>query len=73
MCSEASSVEGENLLLGLTVERMHLASAALWWRQPSIPISNLPETIADLDRWILGCLGYMRQEAGRCAVVPIPA
>jgi len=60
---------GENLLFGLTVERMHLASAALWWRVPSVPVAHLPETVADLDRWILGCVAYLRQEAGRCAIV----
>lgn len=71
--SEPAPVGGENLLLGLTVERMHLASAALWWRQPSVPIAHLPETVADLDRWILGCVAYLRQEAGRCAIIVVPA
>ncbi len=70
--SEPASVVGDNLLLGLTVERMHLASAALWWQVPSVPVAHLPATVADLDRWILGCVAYLRQEAGRCAIVAVP-
>lgn len=66
---QPSSVKDDNLLLGLTVERMHLASAALWWRQPAISVAHVPETVADLDRWILGCVAYLRQEAARCAIV----
>lgn len=64
---------GESLLFGLTVERMHLASAALWWRKPSLPIAHPPESIADLDRWILGCVTYLRQEVRRCVIVGVPS
>jgi hypothetical protein len=71
--SEPAPVVDDNLLLGLTVERMHLASAALWWRVPSVPVAHLPETVGDLDRWILGCVAYLRQEAARCAIVATPA
>ena len=67
------TASGEDLLLGLTIERMHLASGALWWRQPSLTLAHHPETVGDLDRWILGCLTYLRQEVGRCAILPIPA
>lgn len=63
---------GEDLLFGLTMERMHLASAALWWRQPSVPVAHPPESVAELDRWILGCVAYLRQEVGRCAIVVAP-
>ena len=64
---------GESLLFGLTVERMHLASAALWWRKPSVPIAYPPENVADVDRWILGCTTYLRQEVRRCTVVGVPS
>jgi hypothetical protein len=60
--------EPTDLLLGLTVENMHLASAAPWWRLSGADVAHLPETVADLDRWILGCIAYLRQEAVRCRV-----
>ena len=66
---ESSPATGDDLLFGLTIERMHLASAALWWRQPSVPVAHWAETVADLDRWILGCMAYLRQEVGRCVIV----
>jgi len=66
---EPLSVSGDNLVLSLTVERMHLASAALWWRTPSVSVAHLPETVIDIDRWILGCIAYLRQEVGRCGIV----
>lgn len=56
----------QELLLGLTIEDMHLASAALWWRSSGGYVAHLPETVGDLDRWVLGCIGYLRQEAARC-------
>lgn len=68
---ESPPVTSEDLLFGLTIERMHLASAALWWRQPSIPVAHPPETVAELDRWILGCVAYLRQEVGRCAIISV--
>ena len=70
---EPAMVAGDDLLFGLTIERMHLASAALWWRQPSMPVAHPAETVADLDRWVLGCVAYLRQEVGRCAIVGMPA
>lgn len=69
--SNATSAEGQDLLMGLTVENMHLASAALWWRPPGTSVAHLPETVVELDRWILGCVAYLRQEAGRCKIVPL--
>lgn len=60
---------GPDLLLGLTIENMHLASAALWWRVPGASITHLPGSVAELDRWILGCVAYLRQESGRCKIV----
>ena len=66
---EPRPMSGEDLIFGLTIERVHLASAALWWKQPSIPVAHPAETVADLDRWVLGCVSYLRQELGRCAIV----
>ncbi len=70
---EPLPVISEDLLLGLTIERMHLASAALWWRQPNPPVAHPPETVAELDRWILGCVAYLRQEVGRCTIISVQA
>jgi hypothetical protein len=60
-----------DILLGLTIERMHLASAAPWWRWPIIPIATAPADVAELDRWILGCISYLRQEVQRCKIIPL--
>lgn len=65
--------DGSDLLKGLTVEDMHFASAALWWRLPTTSVAHLPETVADVDRWILGCVAYLRQEAARCKILVSPA
>jgi hypothetical protein len=62
-----------DMLLGLTIERMHLASVAPWWRQPMVPIAIAPADVAELDRWILGCISYLRQEIQRCEIVPLSA
>lgn len=70
---EPPPVTSDALLLGLTIERMHLASAALWWRHPNTPVAHPPETVAELDRWILGCLAYLRQEVGRCVIISAQA
>ena len=70
---EPAPASADDLLLGFTIELMHLASAALWWQQPSVPLAHSPETVADLNRWMLGCVAYLRQEVGRCAILPISA
>ena len=57
-----------DLLRRLTLERVHLASAATWWRQGPQAIAHAPASVADLDRWVLGCLSYLRQEMGRCQI-----
>lgn len=62
-------VDESDLLLGLTVENMHFASAAHWWRLSGSDVAHVPESVAELDRWILGCIGYLRQEAGRCRII----
>lgn len=70
--SAAQPMEGQDILTGLTIENMHLASAALWWRTPD-KIAHLAETVAELDRWMLGCVAYLRQEAARCQFRPASA
>jgi hypothetical protein len=67
--SQDSAPDSQDLLRCFTVENMHLASAAMWWRLPSASAVHLPETVEDLDRWILGCMAYLRQEAGRCKII----
>lgn len=68
---DSSSVfaEGSDLLRSFKVENMHFASAALWWRSSGAQVAHLPECVADVDRWILGCVAYLRQEAERCELV----
>ena len=56
----------------LTLEHMHLASAANWWQHPPQPIAHAPVSVADLDRWMLGCIAYLRQEIGRCGLSNLP-
>jgi hypothetical protein len=67
--AELEAEVSDDLLRGLTIERMHLASAAPWWRQPTAPIANTPADVAELDRWILGCISYVRQEIKRCEII----
>ena len=55
-----------DLLLKLPIERMHLASAAPWWQPPTVRVANSPKNVSELDRWILGCVSYIRQEVNRC-------
>ena len=62
------TTEPSELLLGLTVENMHLASAALWWQSSSAKVAHVPLSVEELDLWILGCITYLRQEAGRCKI-----
>lgn len=67
--STSALANGAELLRSFTVENMHFASAALWWRSSGAHVAHLPETVGDLDRWILGCIAYLRQEAERCKLV----
>lgn len=59
----------DEILLKLPLERMHLASAAPWWRPPKVRVANSPNSVSDLDRWITGCVCYIRQEVNRCQLV----
>lgn len=64
-----------SLLQSLTVEKMHLASAAPWWLpEPidgSVHHANAPPDISSLTRWLTNGIGYLRQELKRCVVRPI--
>ena len=53
-------------LLNMPFERMHLASAAAWWQPQPVQIAHSPASVAELDRWIIGCIAYTRQELMRC-------
>lgn len=69
--AEPPPLEGADLLMGLTMENMHLASAAHWWRLHGATVAHQPDSVDELDRWVLGCVTYLRQEAGRCKIVAI--
>ncbi|MNS23200.1 hypothetical protein D3C72_550080 [compost metagenome] len=62
----------DDLLRRLSIERMHLASAAPWWLPP--PSSdvgrhmNAPSDLPALSRWLNHSLAYLRQELARCVV-----
>lgn len=60
----------EELVGSMTVERMHLASGASWWRRQvpgAMPAHmNAPDDEADLARWMAGCIPYLQQELRRC-------
>ena len=60
---------GRALLMGLTVEDMHLASSVMWWNLPGPNVAHTPASVAELDRWLLSSVAYLRQEAGRCRLV----
>ncbi len=61
----------DELLRSVTIESMHLASAARWWL-PSTAHQlghhlNAPPDLAGLTRWLTESLRYLQQELGRCA------
>lgn len=64
--AQESVYDTSQTIVRLTVENMHLASSASWWRKPEEQIAHQPKTEKEVDQWILGCLLYMRQEATRC-------
>jgi hypothetical protein len=62
----------DDLVRRLSVERMHLASAAPWWL-PTVPGDvgrhmNAPSDLPALSRWLNHSLIYLRQELARCVV-----
>lgn len=62
----------DDLIRRLSVERMHLASAAPWW----LPAQsddvgrhmNAPRDLSELSRWLDHSLRYLRQELARCVI-----
>jgi hypothetical protein len=56
----------------LTVERMHLASAAPWWAMQPGPYGaqhlNAPVSQDELTRWFVASVAYLAQELSRCAL-----
>lgn len=56
----------------LTVERMHLASAAPWWAPQPGPFGvhhlNAPANQDELTRWFTASVSYLVQELSRCAL-----
>ncbi|MFG1244421.1 hypothetical protein V5F32_18735 [Xanthobacter oligotrophicus] len=61
-----------DLVRRLSIERMHLASAAPWWLPaPSGDVGhhiNAPRDLPALSRWLNHSLLYLRQELARCVV-----
>jgi hypothetical protein len=59
-------------LVRLTIERMHLASAAPWWTSQPGPYGahhlNAPATQDELTRWFAKSVAYVGQELSRCAL-----
>lgn len=59
------------LIRRLSVERIHLASAAPWWLPTTGDVGlhmNAPPDLLALNRWLNESIAYLRQELGRCVV-----
>lgn len=59
------------LIRSATLERMHFASSAPWWNPSTGPHPihmNAPSTEAELTRWLVACIEYLRQELDRCEI-----
>lgn len=61
------------LILSATLERLHFASVAPWWRQRDQdhkPVYvNVPGDEQSLSRWMVGCIAYLKEELDRCEIV----
>ena len=55
-----------DLFPGMSIERMHLASAARLWDCTLGDLATSPTDVGELDRWMLHSLRYIRQEMARC-------
>lgn len=59
-------------ICSLTLEKMHLASAAPWWTSRPAEFGlhhlNAPESKEDLLRWLTASLSYIKQELSRCTL-----
>jgi hypothetical protein len=69
--AEVIAIPIDKLLLSLTFESMHLASAARWWIAATAGQSkqhiNAPSDLASLTRWLTEGVFYIQQELGRCS------
>ena len=57
-----------------TLERMHFASAAPWWKAGTEAYGshmNAPMNEASLTNWLLESIRYLRQELGRCEIAVV--
>ena len=61
------------LILSATLERLHFASSAPWWKVQEIddkPVYvNAPSDEQSLSRWMVGCIAYLKHELVRCEIV----
>ncbi len=61
-----------SMLSSITIERMHLASAAHWWMPPDAAGQSLhahaPRDVAGVSRWVIESVKYLRQELARCTM-----
>lgn len=67
---EQSSPDLNALLRSISIESMHLASAARWWL-PSTSVGrgqhmNMPPDLTGLTRWLSQSVRYVQQELARC-------
>jgi hypothetical protein len=61
-----------DLLRSISIEKMHLASAARWWL-PATTVAqghhmNIPPDLVGLTRWLSQSVLYLQQELGRCVL-----
>jgi hypothetical protein len=63
--------EKPDLLLGLTIEKTHLASATTFWRSQDEPIAHAPVSVKEVNQWVLGSIKYLKREASRCVIQPL--
>jgi hypothetical protein len=70
--AEDATPDLNDLLRNMSIERMHLASAARWWLLPTSAACgqhmNMPPDLAGLTRWLAESVLYMQQELGRCVL-----
>jgi hypothetical protein len=68
----SSATLGKDILMAarqVSLEKIHFASAAPWWRKEEAGRElhmNAPEDPESIFRWILGSVSYIRQEIKRC-------
>lgn len=56
-----------NYLENLKLHRMHLASAAAWWRSDPETVSFAPQRESEIDMWLRQSISYVRKELRRCS------